>query len=129
MHLQQHTRLQPCARDRVRQPDLGAEVPAEVAEHVQAVGALRRRRQAEQHPGADLPQQPLVAGRGGVVELVHDDVGEMVRRQLLGELLGIVALDRHEQVVVALGSPAADEQVAEVVVAQDGPERRQALLQ
>ena len=104
------------------------EVAAEVAQDVEAVGPLGRGRQRRAGPGPDVVQEPLVARGGGVVELVDDDVVVAVGGQVV-ERPAVVALDRDEQVVELLGLAAADEQVAEVRVAEHGPEGPQALPQ
>ena len=101
-------------------------MPAEVPQDVEAIGPLGRGGQAEQDPRPHVIEQPLVARRGGVVELVDDDVLVAVGGQFV-ERPAVVALDRDEQVIELLGLAAPDQQVAEVRVAEHGPERLQAL--
>ena len=99
----------------------------EVLQNIEAVGPLGRGGQTEQNAGPDVVEEPLVARRGGVVELVDDNVvvaigGQFVKRPAL------VALDRDEQVVELARLAAADQKVAEVRVAQNVAEGLEALL-
>jgi len=68
--------------------DAGGNVAAEdevllaQGEQVAPVGAFGRGRESEEEPGVEVVEQPAVGGRGGVVELVHDDVVEVIPREL-----------------------------------------------
>ena len=72
-------RRQPAELDAAR--DVGAirDEVVEQAEDVRGVGAVRRRRQAEQEAGIDAIEDPPVRLGGGVVHLVDDDVVEAAR--------------------------------------------------
>ena len=59
--------------ERVPQPQLHRDAAVEPVEDALAVGALRRRGQAEQDLRLQVIQQPSIGRRGGVVELVDDD--------------------------------------------------------
>ena len=65
--------------DRVPQPQLGGDASVEVAEDVEPVGALRRRRKPEQLTRVDVLEDPLVRRRSRVMELVDDDDVEVRR--------------------------------------------------
>ena len=80
------------------------------------------------HAGPDVVEQSLVARRGGVVELVDDDVFVAIGGQFV-ERPALVALDRDEQMVELARLAAADQEVAEVGVAENVAEGPQALLE
>ena len=65
-------------------------------EQVSAVAPLGRRRQAEQELRTEVGDQLSVGRRGGVVELVDDDVVERVWREPLQVLATAQRLDRSE---------------------------------
>ncbi len=114
--------------DRVPEPELGGDPPVEVAEHVEAVGALGRRGQAEQLDGLQVVEQRLVRRCGGVVELVDDHDVEVCRVDA-PDVGAVEALDRREDVLEPRRAVAADPHLAEGRVAQRMPERRPALVE
>ena len=75
------------------------------------------------------PQQLLIGRRGGVVELVHNDVIVKIRRGFARKILRIERLNGEKQMVDAFRLIAADEQLAEVRVLEHRAESIQALLQ
>ena len=94
---------------------------------VAAVEALRRRGQAEQLLRLQALEEPVVACRGGVVELVDDKDIEGVGVEPL-DSLGRERLD-HREDVLAGGDPPAAVDLAEGAVAQHRPVGRQRLPQ
>ena len=65
--------------DRLPEPELDGDAPAEELGHVLRVHPLRRRRQPEQLLRIEAVEQPAVARRRRVVELVDDDDVEVLR--------------------------------------------------
>ena len=74
-------------------------------------------------------QQLLIGRRGGVVELVHNDVIVKIRRGFARKILRIECLNGEKQVVDAFRLVAAEEQLSEVRVLEHRAEGIQALLQ
>ena len=74
-------------------------------------------------------QQLLIGRRGGVVELVHNDVIVKIRRGFARKILRIECLNGEKQVVDAFRLIAADKQLAEVRVLEHRAKGVQALLQ
>ncbi len=89
--------------ERVPEPKLLGDAPTEVGEQRLAIGALGRRRQAEERLGLEEPQDPLVGVRRRAVALVDDDEPEVVRREAPFED-ACRALDRREDVLPLLGT-------------------------
>ena len=114
--------------DRIPDAQLGGDPSVEVAQHVEAVGALRRGREPEQLGRLDVLEQRSVRRRRGVVELVDDHDVE-VRRIEGTEPDCVEALDRREDVLESLRAMLADPELAEARIAQRVSERRPALLQ
>jgi hypothetical protein len=112
--------------DRVPQAQLGGDPLVEPVEDRQAVAALGRGGQAEQLTWAHVIEERRVAGRGGVVELVHDHHVEVVGRKLR-QARRAQALDGGKDVLEVLGTTAGHPQLAEGVVAERVAEGGQAL--
>lgn len=121
-------RRQPMLIDRVPQAQLRGDPVLEPLEDGHAVAPLGRGRETQKLHRADLFQQGAIGGRGGVVELVHDDHIE-VRWVDVRDSRGVQALDRREDVVEPRGPVAADPAFAEGVVAQAVTERGEALVE
>lgn len=100
---------------------------AEPVGDVAPVETLRRGGQAEQLARLQPLEEPLVACRGGVMELVDDKDVEGVGIEPL-DSLGRERLD-HREDVLALGDPAAAVDLAEGAVAQHRAVGRQRLSQ
>ena len=122
-------RAEQLAIDGIGQADLRGGVPAEIAEDIAAVGALRCCGEAEQRLWAEVVEQAPVGGRFGVVELIHHQISEVVGGEARPEFAGMEALDGHEEMIILLRSGIAHVQVAEIHVAQHHAEGGQALLE
>ena len=72
------------------------------AEEVAAVGALGGGGEAEEEAGVEVVEDAAVGGGRGVVELVHDEVVEVIPRELPQVLLAAEGLDGGEEDVGVL---------------------------
>ena len=113
--------------DRLPKAQLHRGPAAEPVGDVASVEALRRRGQAEQLARLQPLEQPLVAGRGRVMELVDDEDVEGVGVESL-DSLGRERLD-HREDVLAGGDPPAAVDLAEGAVAEHRAVGRQRLPQ
>ena len=115
--------------DRVPQPQLGGDAIVEPVQDGQPVASFRRGGQPEQLDGRHVVEDPLVGGRGGVVELVDDHDVEVVRAPSASSSAAVKALDRGEDVVESGRARSADPFLAERGVAQRVAECGQALVE
>ena len=103
-------------------------MPAEVLEYVEAVVTCSGRGgQAEQHTRPHMVEQSLVTRRGGVVELIDDNVFIVIAAQIV-ERPALIALDRHEQVIELARLATTDQEIAKVRVPENSAEGLEALL-
>ena len=118
------------ALDGLEEAQLGCGMAAEVAEDVASVHALRRSGQAEQDVRLVVGKEFLVRGGSGVVDFIDDDVVIGIRRRLFPPFLRVKGLDGEKKVAEIVGRcrlVVADEERAEVLVAQDAAEAGEAL--
>src|SRR5436190_2519638 len=64
-----------------------------------------------------------------MVELINNDEVVELRRDLIGEVLAVVALDRDKKVIHAVRAVRPHQKISEVPIPQHAPETGQALLQ
>ena len=114
--------------DGVPEAQLGGDAIVEPVQDRQTVAALRCGGEAEQLDGGEVVEDAFVRGRGGVVELVDDDDVEVIGRQR-GEVAGVEALDRGEDVLEPCRSRATDPLLAERGVAERVAEGGEALVE
>ncbi len=106
----------------------GGGAALEPMEDVLAAGALGGGGEAQQQDGLQVGQPALVAGGGGVVELIDDHHGEGVRRQVC-RIQPSERLHRGEHMAPLAGALAIHQQLAEGAIAQHLAEGGEALLQ
>ena len=119
-------RREPVLIDRVPEAELGRDSVVEPLEHRESVAAFRCGGQRQELDRPQLLQERRVGTGSGVVELVHDHDVEVVRLEAV-EPSRVQALDGGEHVLELAGTAAAYPELAEGVVAQALPKRRQAL--
>src|SRR5262249_22831369 len=93
--------------DRIPEPQLRRNAVVEPVEDRQAVAALGSGGEPEQLDGNEVVKYSRVRGGRGMVKLVDDDNVEMLGREV-GEVAGVEALDRGEDMLEARRSRTAD---------------------
>ena len=114
--------------NRVPESEFGSEAPVEEAEDIETVRALGCSGEPEEFARVEVLEDPYVARRWRVVELVHDDDIEVLGIETLED--GCVeALYGREDVIEPLRACFADPELAERCVAQRVSVGREALLE
>src|SRR5581483_11451011 len=103
--------------DGVPQAQLGGDAVVEPVEDRQAVAALRGGSKPQELDGSEVVEDSGVRSGRSVVKLVHHNDVKVIGREV-GQVAGVEALDRSEDVLEHRRSGSADPLLAERGIAQ-----------